>query len=52
MTSLASIDIIKCIGCGGFSKVFLGRMYGKMLAVKAVDKNFIISTNKETIIEN
>ena len=50
--NLEAIEIIKCVGSGGFSKVFLGRVYGIMMAIKMVDKEFIIKTAKQAIIEN
>lgn len=50
--SIEAIEIIKCVGSGGFSKVFLGRVYGVMMAIKMVDKDFILKTAKQTIIEN
>ena len=48
--NLKAIEIIKCVGSGGFSKVFLGRVYGIMMAIKMVDKEFIIKTAKQAII--
>ena len=50
--TLKTIEMIKCVGSGGFSKVFLGRLYGKMMAIKMVDKEFILRTSKEGIIRN
>ena len=50
--NLQAIEIIKCVGSGGFSKVFLGRVYGIMMAIKVVDKQFILKTAKQAIIEN
>jgi serum/glucocorticoid-regulated kinase 2 len=40
---MRSFNIIKCIGAGGFSKVFLVRYKedGKFYAMKLIDKHFI-----------
>lgn len=47
-------DILKCIGAGGFSKVFLVRYKedGKFYAMKLIDKHFIAENNKKGIVEN
>ena len=39
---LVNLQIIKCIGTGGFSKVYLVRGYGKIMALKVINKDFII----------
>jgi len=39
---LNNFQIIKCIGTGGFSKVYLGRAYGKLMALKVINKAFIV----------
>ncbi len=39
---LSSLDIIKCLGTGGFSKVYLARGYGRLMAMKVINKHFII----------
>lgn len=44
--------MIKCIGSGGFSKVILARVYGIIVAVKVINKDFIFRTAKESLIEN
>lgn len=51
---MRSFDIIKCIGAGGFSKVFLVRFKedGKFYAMKLIDKHFIAENNKQGIVEN
>lgn len=50
--SLKGVEIIKCIGSGGFSKVLLGRVYGVMMAIKVIDKELILRNGKESIIVN
>lgn len=35
---LRNFDIIKCVGSGGFSKVFLVRGFGKLMAMKVINK--------------
>lgn len=47
-------DVIKCIGAGGFSKVFLVRFRedGRFYAMKLIDKHFIAEHNKKGIVEN
>ena len=49
---LNNFEIIKCVGTGGFSKVYLCRGYGRLMALKVIDKNFIIENEKENIIDN
>ena len=51
---LRHFDIIKLIGSGGFSKVFLCRFKedGKYYAMKQIDKEFIIKDRKKKIIMN
>lgn len=39
---LNSLEIIKCVGTGGFSRVYLCRGYGKLMALKVINKSFII----------
>ena len=41
---LSDFDVIKCLGSGGFSTVFLvrGNFNGKYYAMKLIDKNFIL----------
>lgn len=50
--NLKIFEIIKCIGSGGFSKVFLARAYGIMMAIKVIQKELITQNSKKTIIEN
>jgi hypothetical protein len=44
--SLSSLEIIKCIGSGGFSKVFLARAYGILMAVKVIPKEIVVDSGK------
>ena len=46
--NLRDFNLIKCIGLGGFSRVYLitKKDTGKMFALKLIDKNFIIKNNK------
>ena len=39
---LINFQIIKCVGTGGFSKVYLVRGYGKIMALKVINKSFIV----------
>jgi serum/glucocorticoid-regulated kinase 2 len=50
--SLLDFDIIKCLGSGGFSTVFLvrGNFNGKYYAMKLVDKQFILDTDRDGIV--
>ncbi|CAK94061.1 unnamed protein product (macronuclear) [Paramecium tetraurelia] len=52
--SIEDYDILKCIGVGGFSRVYLVRKRdnGLFYAMKLIDKNFILKSNKEIIICN
>jgi serine/threonine protein kinase len=45
---------VKCIGTGGFSKVFLCRFKetGVFYAMKVIDKEFIIKNKKKKIVMN
>lgn len=47
---LSSLDIIKCLGTGGFSKVYLTRGYGRLMAMKVINKHFIIENEKQNIV--
>lgn len=51
---LCDFDIIKCLGSGGFSSVFLarGNFNNKYYAMKLIDKKFILETDRDGIIEN
>jgi serine/threonine protein kinase len=52
--SLSSFEIVKCIGTGGFSKVFLCRFMetGIFYAMKVIDKEFIVKNKKKKIVMN
>jgi serum/glucocorticoid-regulated kinase 2 len=49
---LGNLEIIKCLGSGGFSKVYFARGYGKLMAIKIINKNFMIENEKQNIVEN
>ena len=44
--SMKLFEFIKCIGTGGFSKVYLVRAYGILMALKVIEKEFIIKSGK------
>ncbi|CAK95177.1 unnamed protein product (macronuclear) [Paramecium tetraurelia] len=52
--SFDDFTLIKCIGVGGFSRVYLVRQKrnGQFFAMKIIDKSFIIKNNKESMINN
>jgi serine/threonine protein kinase len=52
--SLDSFEVIKLIGSGGFSKVFLCRYKrtGEFYAMKVIDKEVIVKNKKKNIIMN
>jgi serine/threonine protein kinase len=44
-------EILHMLGIGGFSKVFLGRSHkGELVALKMIEKDFIIKNGKKDII--
>lgn len=51
---MSDFDIVKCLGSGGFSTVFLvrGNFNGKYYAMKLISKEFIIETERDGIVEN
>ncbi|CAD8069240.1 unnamed protein product [Paramecium sonneborni] len=51
---LKDFSLIKCIGVGGFSRVYLVRKKdnGKFYALKLIDKKFIFENSKEIIVQN
>ena len=49
---LNNFEVIKCVGSGGFSKVFLVRGFGKLMAMKVINKEYILSNDKANIINN
>ncbi|CAD8093322.1 unnamed protein product [Paramecium sonneborni] len=52
--SLKDFEFIRCIGMGGFSKVYMvrERKSGQYFAMKLIEKSPIIQQNKQTIIQN
>ena len=52
IVDLSHFDLLKCIGVGGFSRVYLTRKKdtGKIYAMKLIDKEFIRKNKKENII--
>ncbi|CAD8049944.1 unnamed protein product [Paramecium sonneborni] len=51
---LKDFQLIKCIGVGGFSRVYLVRKKdnGIFYALKLIDKKFIMDNKKEIIVQN
>lgn len=51
---LADFDIIKCIGTGGFSRVFLARLKatGVFYALKLMEKEGLFESGKECVVSN
>ncbi|KAM3135462.1 hypothetical protein pb186bvf_012481 [Paramecium bursaria] len=51
---LRDFSLVKCIGVGGFSRVYLVRKKdnGKFYALKLIDKKFIMENSKEIIVQN
>ncbi|CAD8103316.1 unnamed protein product [Paramecium sonneborni] len=51
---LRDFEFIRCIGMGGFSKVYMVRekRTGQFYAMKLIEKSSIISQNKQIIIQN
>lgn len=47
---LGNFRILKCIGAGGFSKVFLVEVYGVFMALKVIPKQLLAENDKETIV--
>ncbi|CAK73848.1 unnamed protein product (macronuclear) [Paramecium tetraurelia] len=52
--NLKDFALVKCIGVGGFSRVYLVRKRdnGKFYALKLIDKSFIMENQKEVIVQN
>lgn len=52
--NLRDFNLIKCIGLGGFSRVYLitKKDTGKMFALKLIDKEFIVKNKKQVIVQN
>jgi hypothetical protein len=49
---LGAVEVVKCLGTGGFSKVYLARGFGKLMAMKVISKSFILENEKRNIVEN
>jgi serine/threonine protein kinase len=51
---LADFEIIKCIGTGGFSRVFLTRLKatGVFYALKLMEKEGLFESGKECVVSN
>jgi len=51
---LKDFEIIKCIGTGGFSRVFLTRFKstGAFYALKLMEKEGLLETGKECVVTN
>jgi serum/glucocorticoid-regulated kinase 2 len=51
---LGDFTIIRCLGTGGFSRVYLvkGNFNNKYYALKLMEKKFIIDNSRESIVEN
>jgi hypothetical protein len=51
---LSDFDIIKCIGTGGFSRVFLTRLKatGVFYALKLMEKEGLFESGKECVVSN
>jgi serine/threonine protein kinase len=47
-----NFEIIKCVGSGGFSKVYMVRGFGKLMAMKVINKEYILSNDKANIVNN
>jgi len=39
---LNNFELIKCVGTGGFSRVYLARGFGQIVALKVIGKKFIL----------
>ncbi len=39
---LGTLEVVKCLGTGGFSKVYLARGFGRLMAMKVISKSFIL----------
>jgi serine/threonine protein kinase len=51
---LSDFEILKCVGTGGFSRVFLTRLKatGVFYALKLMEKEGLIETGKECVVIN
>jgi serine/threonine protein kinase len=51
---LGDFEIIRCIGTGGFSRVYLARykITGRFFALKLMEKEGLLETGKECVVIN
>lgn len=51
---LSDFEIVRCIGTGGFSRVFLSRYQptGKFYALKLMEKEGLLDSGKECVVTN
>jgi hypothetical protein len=49
---LGTLEVVKCLGTGGFSRVYLARGFGRLMAMKVISKAFILENEKRNIVEN
>jgi serum/glucocorticoid-regulated kinase 2 len=54
MVDIKSFDVVRAIGSGGFSKVFLVRFKGdgQFYAMKVISKSFILKQKKKQLVVN
>jgi serine/threonine protein kinase len=52
--NITDFEIYRCIGVGGFSKVYLGKckFTGELCALKFVSKEYIINNKKQKLLFN
>jgi serum/glucocorticoid-regulated kinase 2 len=52
-TQLSDFEVLRCIGTGGFSRVFLARhQSGKFYALKLMEKEGLLESGKECVVTN
>jgi hypothetical protein len=49
---LGCLEVVRCLGTGGFSRVYLARGFGRLMAMKVINKAFILENEKRNIVEN
>ena len=49
---LLTFEVVRCIGTGGFSRVYLARGWGQLVALKVISKQYILDNDKRSIVEN
>lgn len=47
---LGTVEVVKCLGTGGFSRVYLARGFGRLMAMKVISKSFILENEKRNIV--